>query len=42
MAQQAQDFQTCYQMLPGATFEVKGDGLIAWIIAERKKAGKRT
>lgn len=42
MAQQAQDFQSCYQMLPGATFEAKGNGLIAAIIEERKKAGKRT
>lgn len=42
MAAQAEDFQKCYQMLPGASFEAKGDGLIAAILAERKRLGKRT
>jgi len=42
LAQQADDFQRCYQMYPGATFEAKGDGLIAAIIEERRRTGKRT
>jgi len=29
-------------MYPGATFEAKGDGLIAAIIEERRRTGKRT
>ncbi len=42
MAAQAESFQFCtYGMLPGLTMDAKGDGLIAAIIAERKKAGFR-
>jgi len=39
MAQQAKDFERCYQELPGVTFESKGDGLIAAIIEKRKQMG---
>ena len=42
MAKQAQDFQYLYQILPGVHIDVKGDGLLAAINAERKKQGKWT
>lgn len=42
MAQQAQEFQeSTYAWMPGLHLEVKGDGLIAAIIEERRKAGFR-
>ncbi len=42
MAGQAQDFQKCtYACMPGLHMEVKGDGLIAAIVEERRKAGFR-
>jgi len=42
MAGQAQDFQGCtYHILPGLHLEVKGDGLLAAIVEERRKAGYR-
>ena len=42
MAQQAQDFQAAtYACMPGLHLEVKGDGLIAAIVEERRKAGFR-
>lgn len=40
MAMQADEFQEYYNVLPGVTFEVKGDGLIAAIVAERRRLGK--
>lgn len=39
MAMQADEFQEYYKHLPGVTFDVKGDGLIAAIVAERKRRG---
>lgn len=42
MAQQAQDFQLLYNVMPDITIEAKGDGLIAAIIADRKRRGVRT
>ncbi len=39
MAEQANEFQETYKFLPDANIEVMGDGLIAAIIAERKKEG---
>lgn len=42
MAKQAQDFQYLYSIAPGIHIDVKGDGLIAAIVAERKKQGKWT
>lgn len=43
MAAQADDFQRAvYGCLPDVHIEAKGDGLIAAIIEERKKLGKRT
>lgn len=39
MIQQALDFQKIYQYLPDAHIEVKGGGLLAAIIEERKKKG---
>lgn len=42
MALQAEEFQELYNAIPDATFEVKGDGLIAAIIAERKRLGMHT
>ena len=42
MAGQAQDFQGCtYHILPGLHLDVKGDGLLAAIVEERRKAGFR-
>jgi len=42
MAAQANEFQQCtYGLLPGIHLEAKGDGLIAAILAERKKQGYR-
>jgi uncharacterized Rossmann fold enzyme len=42
MAAQANEFQTCmYSLFPDIHLEAKGDGLIAAILEERKKAGKR-
>ena len=42
MAAQAHDFQFCtYGMLPDLHLEVKGDGLLAAIVEERRKAGFR-
>ncbi len=43
MAGQAQDFQAAtYACMPGLHLDVKGDGLIAAIVEERRKAGFRT
>lgn len=42
MAKQAYDFQFLYQIMPGIHIDVKGDGLIAAIVAERKRQGKWT
>lgn len=42
MAGQAQDFQSStYGSMPGLHLEVRGDGLLAAIVAERRKAGFR-
>ena len=41
MAQQANEFQLAYQMMPGITVEAKGDGLIAEIIKARRAKGVR-
>src|SRR6185436_11852215 len=42
MAGQAQDFQMAtYHCMPGLHLEVKGDGLLAAIVEERRKAGFR-
>jgi uncharacterized Rossmann fold enzyme len=42
MAMQADEFQEYYKMLHGITFDIKGDGLLAAIVAERKRLGRRT
>lgn len=42
MAEQAKNFHDCYRDMPDASFEVKGDGLLAAIVAQRKKMGLRT
>jgi len=42
MAKQAADFQYVYATLPGIHIDVKGDGLLAAINAERKRLGKPT
>jgi hypothetical protein len=39
MAQQAQDFQKLWVMMPDAQVDVRGDGLLAAILEERKKRG---
>lgn len=39
MAMQADEFQVCYDLLPGITFDVRGGGLIAAIVAERRRTG---
>jgi uncharacterized Rossmann fold enzyme len=39
MAQQANEFQTYYQVMPGLQIEAKGDGLIAAILKARKRRG---
>jgi uncharacterized Rossmann fold enzyme len=39
MAQQANEMQQYYTVMPGLTLEAKGNGLIAAIIAARKKRG---
>lgn len=41
MAQQAQDFQKLYAVMPDMTVESFGDGLITAILAERRKRGLR-
>lgn len=41
MAMQADEFQESYKFMPGVTFDVRGDGLIAAIVAERKRRGFR-
>ena len=42
MAAQASEFQTCtYGLFPDIHLEAKGDGLIAAILEERRKQGKR-
>lgn len=41
MSMQADEFQEYYKLLPEITFDVKGDGLIAAIIAERRRMGLR-
>lgn len=41
MAMQADEFQTYYKTLPGITFDVKGDGLIAAIVNERRRLGMK-
>jgi len=40
MAQQANEFQLLYQGMPDAKIEAMGDGLIAAILAERRRLGK--
>lgn len=42
MAKQAQDFQYCYSIMPGIHIDVKGDGLLAAINAERRRQWKWT
>ena len=39
MAMQAKDFNRVYVDMPNATFDVKGDGLLAAIVAQRKAMG---
>lgn len=39
MSMQADEFQEYYGMFPDISFEVKGDGLLAAIVAERKRLG---
>ncbi len=39
MAQQAQEFQQYYAIMPDLQVTVKGDGLIAAIVAARQKRG---
>lgn len=39
MAMQADEFQQYYKILPEVSFDVKGDGLIAAIVADRKRRG---
>lgn len=39
MAMQADEFQEYYKVMPGVTFDVKGDGLLAWIVQQRREAG---
>lgn len=41
MAQQANEFQELYKVMPDVHLEAKGRGLIAAILDERKKQGKR-
>lgn len=42
MAAQAQEFQNIWRVMPDIHVDVKGDGLLAWIVSERKKHGKKT
>lgn len=42
LAQQANEFQTLYQVMPDITIEAKGDGLISAILAERRRLGYPT
>lgn len=42
MAQQAQEFQTLYNVMPDLHIESKGYGLLAKILSERKRLGKHT
>ena len=42
IAQQAQEFQDIYKVMPDIQIECAGDGLIAAILAERRKKGLRT
>ncbi len=39
MAEQAQAFQLLWVMMPDLRVEIKGDGLLAAILAERKRLG---
>lgn len=39
MAMQASEFQELYKVMPDITCDVKGDGLIAHIVSERRKRG---
>lgn len=41
MALQADEFQEYYKVMPDVHFEVKGNGLLAAIVSERKKRGYR-
>ena len=41
MAQQGNDFNACYRDMPDASFEVRGEGLLAAIVAQRKAMGLR-
>lgn len=41
MAQQAQDFQKLYAVMPDLTVQSAGDGLLSAILAERRKKGLR-
>lgn len=40
MAKQAEDFQYLYVTMPDITIDIKGDGLLAAILEERRKQGK--
>lgn len=42
MSMQADEFQELYKIHPDATFDVKGEGLLAAIIEDRKHRGLRT
>tara|TARA_R110000868_G_scaffold335787_2_gene596647 strand:- start:257 stop:1036 length:780 start_codon:yes stop_codon:yes gene_type:complete len=42
MAEQANSFQQVWQMMPDAKLEIKGDGLLAAIVDERKRTGQWT
>ena len=42
MAMQADEFQNYYSLFPDIAFDVPGNGLIAAILAERTRLGKRT
>lgn len=42
MAKQGEDFQTCYRDMPDVSFDVKGDGLLAAMVEQRKSMGLPT
>jgi uncharacterized Rossmann fold enzyme len=41
MSMQADEFQEYYKLFPDITFDVKGDGLIAALVSERRRLGRR-
>lgn len=41
MALQADEFQEYYKVMPDVSFDIKGDGLLAAIVTERRKRGLR-